>query len=112
MHEYAIDNRRIMRQAYVGLGAGDLSAFVKPLAPGIVHRVLQEILHPFPGEWVELRIDPEEFSVTPGRVIVSGRCAATRPADQADLRASFRHEWHLTYGVAWRFSQVLPPRPH
>jgi hypothetical protein len=111
MYEYAIDNRRIMQRAYAWLAAGDVRGFLKPIAPGIVGRVLATVLHPFPFEVLYLRVVATEFTVTSGRVIVSGLYMAARRADRAGVCAPFRHEWNLTYGVAWRFVSTLPLHP-
>lgn len=105
MLEYAIDNRRIMERAYAALAAGDLRGFVKPLAPKLVNSALEEVLHPFAVDVDDLRIDPREVTVAPDRVIVTGRYWATRRGDRVGLAAAFRHEWHMTYGVAWRLVQ-------
>lgn len=107
MNEYAIDNRRVVERAYAALAAGDIDAFAKPIAPGIAGKVLRKVLHPFTEEARDLRIEAREFTLTPGRVVVAGRCTATRRADGADLTASFRHEWRVTYGVAWQFAQSV-----
>jgi hypothetical protein len=111
MYEYAIDNRCIMRRAYAGLVAGDLSSFVKPIAPGVVRGVLDQVLHPFAVDVVDLRVDPLDFTSAPGRVRVAGLVTATRRDDRAGVAASFCHEWRVSYGVAWRFEQNIDVLP-
>jgi len=102
MFEYAIDNRRIMERAYAALAAGDLHGFAEPLAPSLVESAFGQILHPFGVDVGDLRIDPRELTVAPGRVVVTGLYRATTGPDGAELTAAFRHEWHVTSGVAWR----------
>lgn len=109
MYEYSYNYVKVMTRAYRALAARNLDEFTKPLAQGIVPAVLHELSSAIAIEVSDLSVVATDFSLEPGRLRVTGHLQATVRGEALRLRAAFRHDWELAYGVAWRLTQHVGP---
>jgi hypothetical protein len=109
MYEYSHSYVKAMTRAYQGLAARNLDEFTKPLARGVVPSVLQELCRAFAIEVSDLSVIATDFSLNRSRLRVTGHLEATVRGEVVRLRAAFRHDWELAYGVAWRLTQHVGP---